>query len=106
MGENKEPVGINPQNDTDAEEFTIPTGGPFAQCCEQDHDIEIVRQHLQSMHAMVSESNATADSYVMLLEFSKPFLRVVWIVMTLDSVFVYESTALGYLTQLIFELNV
>lgn len=71
-----------------------------------EEGVEVVRQHLQTMHAILCEGDATADSYVMILEFFRPILRIVWIIVTLDSLLVYEATFLGWLSQLIFEMVV
>lgn len=68
--------------------------------------VEVVRQHLQTMHAILCEGDATADSYVMIVEFFRPILRVVWFIVTIDSLLVYEATFLGWLSQLIFEMVV
>jgi len=71
----------------------------------QNQGIDFVRQNLQAMHAIVAESDASTEQYLFLLEFFAPFLRVIWIIMTLDSLFIFEAAALGILTQLIFEMN-
>jgi len=77
--------------------------------CQEKAEFESVRQSLWAMRALVvgPEMEDVSKAEVSLLfSLKAPLLRVMWIILLLDFLFIYEAIALGMLTQIFFRLNI